>query len=128
MIKILKRLSEYTLDEFKQFCYQNDLDPQLFMPYIRKWAIEEHELELKRFIRFAGPNTIVKVSGTVCLDHKHYKVKERILTLEEAFDAMITPDAQDYCITLSLQNKYYVLIHHSRGHNMFKFSLKNDKN
>lgn len=127
MIKILRRISEYTLDEFKQYCDRNGLDIDSYMPLARHWAIEVHELELQRFIRLAGPNTVITVSGAVCLDQKSYKVKDRTFTLSEAFDAMVTPDAQDYCVVLSPQGKYYVIVLHGRGHNMFKFSLKNDK-
>jgi hypothetical protein len=125
MIKILRRISEYTLDEFKQYCENNGIDHTQYS--FNVWAIAKHDIDLNRFIQLAGPNTIITVSGVVCLDKKSHKVKDRTLTLSEAFDAMVTPDAQDYCVVLSPQGKYYVIVLHARGHNMFKFSLNNDK-
>lgn len=127
MIKILKRVSEYTSDEFKQYCENNGLDSDLYKYFEREWAIQTHEVDLDRFIRLAGPNTIITVSGVICLDQMHYKVKDKTLPLFKAFNEMVTPDAQDFCIVLSPQGKYYVIVLHGRGHNMFKFSLKNDK-
>lgn len=125
MIKILRRVSEYTLDEFKQYCSNNALDPESFS--FNVWAITTHEIDLQRFIRLSGPNTVITVSGAVNLDNKAHKVKDKTLTLKEAFNAMITPDAQDFCVILNPQGKYYVIVLHARGHNMFKFSLNNDK-
>ena len=127
MIKILRRVSEYTLDEFKQYCSRNGLDIDSYMSLARPWAIETHELELRQFIQLAGPNTVITVSGTINIDNKAHKVKDKTLTLNAAFESMITPDAQDYCVVLSPQGKYYVIVLHAGGHNVFKFSL-NDKN
>lgn len=128
MIKILKRVSEYTLDDFKKYCEQNGVDFEYFKYYLRLWAIEQHEIDLQRFIRLVGPQTIITVSGVIYLDQVHYKLKDKTLSLAEAFEKMLTPDLQDFCVVLSPTSKYYVVyITHERGHNIFKFSL-NDKN
>lgn len=127
MIKVLRRVSEYTKEEFIKYCNENGLDVDLYIHFYRHWAIAAHEEELNRFIRLSGENQIVTVSGILCLDNTHYRVKPKTLTLKKAFEEMLTPDAQDFGITFSLKGMYYVYILHSRGHNVFKFSL-DDKN
>lgn len=128
MTKILKRISEYTLDEFKQYCYRNSIDFDLYRPYYWNWAIYEHEDDLMRFIGLAGENKIITVTGTVCFGAEHHRVKPKTLSLLNAFDAMITKDVQDYGVVLSPGGAYYVMTQHSKGHNVFKFRLDDDKN
>lgn len=126
MIKILRRLADYSIDEFKQYCQNNGLIYELYKTFMYQWAIAAHEADLDKFIDRIGPETVVTVDGAIVLDNTHYKVKPKTLTLKNAFKEMITPDAQDYSIILSIRGTYYVIVQHIRGHNTFKFRL-NDK-
>ena len=126
MIKVLRKASEYSLDEFKKYCEINGVDFRYYIQYARQWAIQTHEIDLKRFIRLAGSETPITVSGVLYLDNKSYKVLDRKLTLSKAFEEMLTPDTQDFCVSLNDKGTYYVITIHNRGRNMFKFRL-NDK-
>ena len=127
MIKILRRINEYTLDEFKQYCYNNGVDVNYYLPYVREWAIRQHEVELEKFISMLGCNLVIVVSGKLTIDNFTYKVRDKILTLSRAFEEMVTPDAQDFYITLTNDNVYNVTVIHGKGYNVFKFII-NDKN
>lgn len=128
MIKVLKRISDYTLDELKQYCHKHDINFNSYRPYFFNWAISKHEDDLIQFIISIGKNKIVTVNGTVCFGNEHHRVKPKTLSLLNAFDAMITKDVQDYSIVLSPGGTYYVMTLHSKGHNIFKFKLDNDTN
>ena len=127
MVKVLKRISEYTFDDLRQYCELNGLDFEAYKYMFHYWAIFQHDDDLFEFIK-QHKNSVVTVTGCICLDKQHHKVKPKTLSLFDAFDKMITTDIQDYCVVLSPGGTYYVMALHARGHNVFKFRLDDDKN
>ena len=123
MIKVIKKIEDYTFSEFSDYCKNNDLSPDEYKLFFREWAISSQEYELVQFVNTVGKHKQVTVNGYVNINGVSHKVKAKTLSLEQAMNAILTTDTQDYCVLLSSDNTYHVITVHAQGRNVFKFKL-----
>ena len=116
---IIRNRWEYSFGDFIQASHA---DPSLNGISFELWTIKKHEEALGIFIARHMFKKKIAITGTVWLDSVGHRVKPKTLSIPEAFNAMLTPDTQDFSISRS-GNYYYVTTKHSRGKNVFKFYM-----
>jgi len=126
MEKILKRVQDYTYQEFEAYCIKNGLDLNMYKCAFREWAIECHECDLMKVVNDYGYMKPVLISGVVGIARENHQIKPKQMHLGEGINAVLTPDTQDYSILKGSQSSIYVSTVHALGHNLFRIKFLDD--